>query len=600
MTLADFLGDGITAGLRSKSSETRCTIADDIESVTVKAFTARTIDAVAWTSQCLNSLEDELIRSAFPNQRKAGLVAIAGLVLGSRGHSSPDVLANAILICVECVSDEDGKVRYAASEALFNIIRSCRRLCVPSFKLLFCAICKLQGDSDSENRQIAPSLDRLLREVVSETAEGDQAIEILNVLISSFHLPNIHPKQLTLSWIPLMRALFPVPFFDKLSSFLPPLFSVISQSASSVQGWRDVAIVAVNTLRTVLEDIKDGRASSALSNEAANSCINVLIKYGRFQDSLTSDLSRVILFDWIGILGSSSSFSLVPDASVELVIIVVRTLGCDPPKLVSDAIRRAHHRLLSSSSFMKSIETLAGDLMEKIEAEIAVAQCLRTVSRVVLDWIQIASKITKVRSVDTLLSLELTSEILHLCLSSFSIEEVATRILSLARCMSSPDALGKLAELVSESVTKAGQMEAFLSVVATVALSDDGEFIFKLVQSVLDQEEIWTDQLVDQYLDGPVASVCRGASLLIAIRSLRWNDFEALVDSLDQKDMRFVESICLSIESEAFSERRLVLLQDAAFAKGMTKIAMRMGQSSPAFMPLFNRLQLVTVFKLFH
>jgi hypothetical protein len=579
MTLDDLLGNNITAGLCSKSYEIRYSIAEEIESLVFKSFEKDKGDSTAWASQCLQSINRELSESVYPNHRKGALTAIVGLILGSRGQLSAEVLMNALERCTILISDDDPKVRFAACEAIFNIVKSYRGRTLGTFNLIFQGLAKLMGDSDMENRQIAPVLDRMLKEVVLESMESHYYEAIINSVTSTFHLPNIHAKQLCLSWTSLLRSNTGSKFYEKLSSFLTPLFSLICQSISPVLGWRDLAIVAENMLTCMLSEIRVG-GHGLLHENALNETVSVLIKYGRFQGSLTSDLSRTILFDWLGVLGSLSHKG---DDCVDIILIIVNTYASNPSKRVTDSIIEANRYLLNSPSFIECIvKTSAQNLMTRLEEE-------ALGSPIALEWLKIASLNAKIQNINSLLSLELSPEIIQICTSSFPIELVAKKLLLKAR--SSPSVAAYIAKAIPT------QMGAFLEAVGSFAEAEDSAFVFEIVKETI-FGDVWTDRLVDQFLHDPVASLCAPASLLVAIVKSRWSDFETLVDRIGDRDMVLVESLCE--ELELVVKTRLCLFTQKEFTQGMAKIAMRMNQERPAFTRIFNRLQLVTVYRSFH
>ncbi|RPA80756.1 ARM repeat-containing protein [Ascobolus immersus RN42] len=104
-----------------------------------------------------------------PHARNGGLIglAAASIALG------PDVahyLGDIIPPVLACFSDQDARVRYYACESMYNIAKVAKGEILPYFNEIFDALCKLSADSELSVKNGAELLDRLIKDIVAESA----------------------------------------------------------------------------------------------------------------------------------------------------------------------------------------------------------------------------------------------------------------------------------------------------------------------------------------------------------------------------------------------------------------------------------------------
>ncbi|KAJ0038021.1 hypothetical protein Pint_22387 [Pistacia integerrima] len=134
-------------------------------------------------------------------------------------------------------SDKDSRVRYYACEALYNIAKVVRGDFIIFFNQIFDALCKLSADSDANVQSAAHLLDRLVKDIVTES---DQ-----------FSVPDID----MLGFLP---------------DFLDGLFNMFSDSSHEIRQQTD------SVLSKFLQDIKNspsvdyGRMAEILVQRAAS------------------------------------------------------------------------------------------------------------------------------------------------------------------------------------------------------------------------------------------------------------------------------------------------------------------------------------------
>ena len=79
-------------------------------------------------------------------------------------------LINPILICL---SDPDSRVRYYACESLYNVVKVARENVLPMFSEIFGSISQVVADPDQNVKNGSELLDRLLKDIVTESKKFD-------------------------------------------------------------------------------------------------------------------------------------------------------------------------------------------------------------------------------------------------------------------------------------------------------------------------------------------------------------------------------------------------------------------------------------------
>ncbi|GAY56523.1 hypothetical protein CUMW_172560 [Citrus unshiu] len=150
---------------------------------------------------------------------------------------SETILQQIVPPVLNSFSDQDSRVRYYACEALYNIAKVVRGDFIIFFNQIFDALCKLSADSDANVQSAAHLLDRLVKDIVTES---DQ-----------FSVPDID----MLGFLP---------------DFLDGLFNMLSDSSHEIRQQADSA------LWEFLQEIKNspsvdyGRMAEILVQRAAS------------------------------------------------------------------------------------------------------------------------------------------------------------------------------------------------------------------------------------------------------------------------------------------------------------------------------------------
>ena len=113
-------------------------------------------------------------------------------------------------------SDQDARVRYYGCEALYNIAKVARAACVKHFNDIFDGLFKLSADTDTQVQSGMQLLDRLMKDVVTESEAFDLAA-FMPLLGERIYVSNPFSRQFLVGWISTLGS---VPDLD-LVAHLP-------------------------------------------------------------------------------------------------------------------------------------------------------------------------------------------------------------------------------------------------------------------------------------------------------------------------------------------------------------------------------------------
>ncbi|XP_076470897.1 protein VAC14 homolog [Babylonia areolata] len=173
--------------------------------------------SLAEVIQILKYLGGDLAQSDNPVRRRGGVLGLAAVSI-ALGTYTKEFTRELILPALACCQDPDSSVQFQACETLFNIIKVLRSTALPFFNELFEALCKLMTHPNEEVRNGAAILDRLLKDIVSESSSFN-LVSFVPILRERIYTVNTAGRQFVLSWIDTLNA---VPD-SKVLTFLPEL-----------------------------------------------------------------------------------------------------------------------------------------------------------------------------------------------------------------------------------------------------------------------------------------------------------------------------------------------------------------------------------------
>ncbi|KAI1495666.1 vacuolar protein 14 C-terminal Fig4p binding-domain-containing protein [Biscogniauxia marginata] len=104
-----------------------------------------------------------------PHARNGGLIGLAAASI-ALGSELPRYLETIVPPVLACFTDQDARVRYYACESMYNIAKVAKGEILKYFNHIFDALCKLGADSELSVKNGAELLDRLIKDIVSESA----------------------------------------------------------------------------------------------------------------------------------------------------------------------------------------------------------------------------------------------------------------------------------------------------------------------------------------------------------------------------------------------------------------------------------------------
>ncbi|KAJ5125299.1 hypothetical protein N7448_004625 [Penicillium atrosanguineum] len=209
-----------------------------------------------------------------PHARNGGLIglAAASIALGSEGVAThlkeivPPVLA--------CFSDQDARVRYYACESMYNIAKVAKGEILPFFNEIFDALAKLASDSELSVKNGAELLDRLVKDIVAESAasyvsvlqlsEKEDPTELddaelptafslgrfIPLLKDRIHVIQPYTRNFLVSWLTLLDTVPDLELVSYLPEFLEGLINFLGGPD------RDVNVATQALLDRFLSEIK--------------------------------------------------------------------------------------------------------------------------------------------------------------------------------------------------------------------------------------------------------------------------------------------------------------------------------------------------------
>ncbi|EGF77115.1 hypothetical protein BATDEDRAFT_14265 [Batrachochytrium dendrobatidis JAM81] len=267
----------VIRSLSDKVYEKRKAAAIEIEKLVRDALIA---NDSARIGSILMVLAHEFAYSIVPNTRNGGLIGLAAAAI-ALGPAIDSHLMDIVPPMLACFSDQDSRVRYYASEALYNVCKVARASILIYFNEIFDALCKLSVDQESSVKSGAGLLDRIIKDIVSELDSTSHPLSVSPVSKifppvpgttslrpgmspTSFNLPRFIPllaeriyvvtpaaRIFLVQWIYLLSSIPDLELISYLPEFLDGLFRFLSDPNV------DVRTATLNVLVEFLKELRD-------------------------------------------------------------------------------------------------------------------------------------------------------------------------------------------------------------------------------------------------------------------------------------------------------------------------------------------------------
>ncbi|KAL8724148.1 MAG: hypothetical protein Q9166_008109 [cf. Caloplaca sp. 2 TL-2023] len=217
-----------------------------------------------------------------PHARNGGLIGLAAASIALGSEEVAKYLKEIVPPVLACFSDQDARVRYYACESMYNIAKVAKGEILLFFNDVFDALCKLAADAELSVKNGAELLDRLIKDIVSESAatyvsvlhspeerisDKDSArasvdstsVELptafslarfIPLLQERIHVLSPFTRTFLVSWVTLLDTIPDLELVYYLPAFLGGLFKFLSDPN------RDVHVATQGALERFLTEIK--------------------------------------------------------------------------------------------------------------------------------------------------------------------------------------------------------------------------------------------------------------------------------------------------------------------------------------------------------
>ncbi|THW98904.1 ARM repeat-containing protein [Aureobasidium pullulans] len=222
-----------------------------------------------------------------PHARNGGLIGLAAAAI-ALGVDVARYLRDIVPPVLACFSDQDARVRYYACESMYNIAKVAKGEILIYFNDVFDALCKLAADTELSVKNGAELLDRLVKDIVAESAASYVSIldnevdpnnedpfaeqatafslaRFIPLLRERIFVINPFTRTFLVSWITLLDSIPDLELVVFLPDFLGGLLRFLSDPNNDVHTTTRVCLDRFLTEIKKISAIKKGIAESKRS-----------------------------------------------------------------------------------------------------------------------------------------------------------------------------------------------------------------------------------------------------------------------------------------------------------------------------------------------
>ncbi|KAJ8346198.1 hypothetical protein SKAU_G00303910 [Synaphobranchus kaupii] len=326
------LTPNIVRALNDKLYEKRKVAALEIEKL-VREFVAQ--NNSTQIRHVIQILASEFALSQHPHSRKGGLIGLAACSI-ALGKDSGLYLKELIEPVLTCFNDSDSRLRYYACEALYNIVKVARGAVLPHFNVLFDGLSKLAADPDPNVKSGSELLDRLLKDIVTESNKFD-LVAFVPLLRERIYSNNQYARQFIISWILVLESVPDINLLDYLPEILDGLFQILGDSSKEIRRTCEVV------LGEFLKEIKKSPSSVKFAEMA-----NILVIHCQVSDEskITNDLIQLTSMTWMREFIQLAGRVVLPYSSGILTAVLPCLSYDDRKKSTKEAASACNHSLM--------------------------------------------------------------------------------------------------------------------------------------------------------------------------------------------------------------------------------------------------------------
>ncbi|KAF1942455.1 ARM repeat-containing protein [Clathrospora elynae] len=275
----------ITKALNDKLYDKRKSGALELEGLIRDALAAQDHDRIA---RIVHQLCHEYAYAVHqPHARNGGLIGLAAASI-ALGPEVARYLEEIVPPVLACFGDQDARVRYYACESMYNIAKVAKGEILVYFNQVFDALCKMAADSELSVKNGAELLDRLIKDIVSESAASYVSVlhtseqedpddhephpfafnleRFLPLLEERINVINPFTRSFLVAWITLLDSIPDLELIAHLPRFLGGLFKFLSDTNQDVYTMTQASLDRFLSEVKKIARIKKGIAESKRSN----------------------------------------------------------------------------------------------------------------------------------------------------------------------------------------------------------------------------------------------------------------------------------------------------------------------------------------------
>ncbi|CAG0916583.1 unnamed protein product [Notodromas monacha] len=288
--------------LQDKIYEKRKAASSEVEKMVKDLWASNNKDLIR---KLLVVLGKEFAGSQNLNQRRGGLMGIASTAIGLN-KDCVEFMEEMLRPVTLCLNDADSRVRYAACETLYNVVKVVRGSILPHFNELFSILSRLIADPDQHVKNASELSDRLLKDIVTETPSFD-LVAFIPLLRERIYSKNPFARQFIISWISVLDSVPDIDMLIFLPEFLDGLFLMLSDSSPEVKKMCDTLLGEF--LHRILKTPEKVDFSAMT---------NILVTHADAKDELLRYTALVWLKEFVNLSGRQ----MVPSASNILTVVL--------------------------------------------------------------------------------------------------------------------------------------------------------------------------------------------------------------------------------------------------------------------------------------
>ncbi|XP_055679622.1 protein VAC14 homolog [Lutzomyia longipalpis] len=253
------LSEACAKALSDKTYDKRKLASQEVEKMVAEFNNAKNTKQI---QKILKVLEREFVTSRDLNKKKGGLIALAGASIGL-GKDTEVFINDLVHPILNCLSDADTKVRYSATESLYNVVKVARSSIIPIFPEIFSALSRLVTDPDQNVKNGSELLDRLLKDIVTESSQTFALDSFIPLLRERIYAKNSFARQFIISWISILNAVPEINMVVYLPEILDGLFQMLEDNMVEIH--RMCGTLLAQFLRSIRND-PDSADMPAMTN----------------------------------------------------------------------------------------------------------------------------------------------------------------------------------------------------------------------------------------------------------------------------------------------------------------------------------------------